>query len=68
MATHRTVMAMGEEEPMGTTGLCPAALSQSTVAISYLWGSLGRSRAPSLSTPLGKVRTVLTPEDSPHQQ
>lgn len=45
-ATHPFGMAVGEE-PMGIMpfpqGLCPAALGQSTIAISYSWGS---SRAP----------------------
>lgn len=47
MATRPTGMAMGEEQPMGTTpfpqGLRLAAFGWSAVAISYFWGII---RAP----------------------
>lgn len=69
MATRPTVMAMGEEEPMGTTAFPPGNASSSPQSKHCCYKlSLGCSTAPSLSSPLGKVRTVLTCEDFPPQQ
>lgn len=70
-ATYPTVMAMGQEEPMGTIAFSPGNVSSSrrrhAKHCCYKL-SVGCSRAPSLSTPLGKVRTVFTCEGFPHQQ
>lgn len=70
MATHPTEVAMGEEEPMGTMAFSPGNVSSSSWSKHCCYKlSLGCSRAPSPpSTPLGRVRTVLTHEDFPHQQ